>query len=172
MPIEQGPILLAIARAEISAALGKPLSLAMDAPWLHEHAATFVTLTQAEKLRGCIGSLEAYRPLVQDVKANALAAAFHDPRFTPLTLLELDLTRVEVSLLSATEALNFKDEHDALTQLRPHIDGIVFEYQHHRSCVSASCSSLKFSAWVAESNDTSTRVRSSSSSVSGVKRGS
>ena len=133
MPIEQGPILLAIARAEISTALGRPLPLATDAPWLHEHAATFVTLTQTGKLRGCIGSLEAHRPLVQDVKANALAAAFHDPRFTPLTLLELDLTRVEVSLLSATQALNFKDEHDALAQLRPHIDGIVFEYQHHRS---------------------------------------
>jgi len=133
MPIEQGATLLAIARAEISTALGQPLSAATEAPWLKDLAATFVTLTQAGTLRGCIGSLEAHRPLLQDVKANALAAAFRDPRFLPLTLPELDLTCVEVSLLSATETLNFKDEQDALAQLRPQIDGIVFEYQHYHS---------------------------------------
>ena len=133
MSNDQGATLLAIARAEISTALGRPLAVDTQAPWLNESAATFVTLTQAGALRGCIGSLEAHRPLVHDVKANALAAAFQDPRFEPLMLQELDLTRVEVSLLSATETLNFKDEHDALAQLRPHIDGIVFEYQHHRS---------------------------------------
>ena len=133
MSNDHGATLLAIARAEISTALGRPLAVETQAPWLNEPAATFVTFTQAGALRGCIGSLEAHRPLVHDVKANALAAAFQDPRFVPLMPQELDLTRVEVSLLSATEALNFAGEHDALAQLRPHIDGVVFEYQHHRS---------------------------------------
>ncbi len=130
---DQGACLLAISRAEISTALGQPLSAVADAPWLQEHGATFVTLTQAGKLRGCIGSLQAHRPLVQDVKANALAAAFSDPRFMPLERSELELTRVEISLLSPSEALTFSSEQDALAQLRPQIDGIVFEYSHFRS---------------------------------------
>ena len=133
MPIDQGACLLAIARAEISTVLGRPLSAEADAPWLHHPGATFVTLTQAGELRGCIGTLEAHRPLIRDVKANANAAAFQDPRFMPLTLHELELTRVEISLLSTTESMAFKDEQDALAQLRPHIDGIVFEYRHFRS---------------------------------------
>ena len=89
MPIDQGACLLAIARAEISTAVGQPLSAEADAPWLHQPGATFVTLTQHGELRGCIGSLEAHRPLVRDVKANTLAAAFQDPRFMPLSLHEL-----------------------------------------------------------------------------------
>lgn len=133
MPTDQGNTLLAIARAEISTALGRARSAATDAPWLKEHGATFVTLTQHGELRGCIGSLEAHRPLLQDVKANALAAAFQDPRFMPLTLRELEQTRVEISLLSTSEALTFTGEQDALAQLRPHVDGIVFEYRHFRS---------------------------------------
>ena len=133
MTTDQGVTLLAIARAEISTALGQSLSAEANASWLKEPGATFVTLTQAGELRGCIGSLEAHRPLVQDVKANALAAAFQDPRFIPLEHNELELTRVEISLLSPSEALTFKNEQDALAQLRPHIDGIVFEYRHFRS---------------------------------------
>ncbi len=133
MPIDQGACLLALARAEISTALGRPLSAEASAPWLHHPGATFVTLTQAGELRGCIGSLEARRPLLQDVKANALAAAFQDPRFMPLEQNELELTRVEISLLSPSETLTFNGEQDALAQLRPHIDGVVFEYRHYRS---------------------------------------
>lgn len=133
MPIDPGTTLLAIARAEIAGALGQPQSIATDAPWLQQPGATFVTLTQTGQLRGCIGSLEAHRSLLQDVKANALAAAFHDPRFAPLTRPELDKTRVEISLLSPSEALTFTDEQDALTQLRPHIDGVIFEYGRYHS---------------------------------------
>lgn len=133
MPIELGRTLIAIARAEISNALGRPIFVATDAPCLQEHGATFVTLTQHGALRGCIGSLEAHRPLLQDIQANALAAAFQDPRFAPLTLLELDQIRVEISLLSRSETLSFKHEQDALAQLRPHVDGLIFEYRHFRS---------------------------------------
>jgi AmmeMemoRadiSam system protein A len=129
----RGNTLLAIARAAIATALGRPTREDESAPWLQEPGATFVTLTQHGELRGCIGSLEAHRPLLDDVKANARAAAFHDPRFEPLTAGELDITRVEVSLLSPQQPLEFCDEQDALAQLRPLVDGIVFEYGRYRS---------------------------------------
>ena len=107
MPIEKGDILLPIARSAIASALGAPVGASHDAPWLQEQGATFVTLMQAGELRGCIGTLEAYRPLLEDVSANALAAAFHDPRFPPLQRAELGYTRVEISLLSTREPIAF-----------------------------------------------------------------
>jgi AmmeMemoRadiSam system protein A len=130
---QQGAILLAIARAAISSALGKPMQADESAPWLEAPGATFVTLTQQGELRGCIGSLEAHRPLLADVRANALAAALRDPRFHPLGADELDSTRVEVSLLSPLSPINFSSEQDALAQLRPNVDGIVFECGRYRS---------------------------------------
>lgn len=133
MSAERGEILLTIARTAIATALGRSAQADESAPWLREPGATFVTLTQRGELRGCIGSLEAHRPLLEDVKANARASAFHDPRFRPLTADELDITRVEVSLLSPSQALEFRDEQDALAQLRPLIDGIIFEYDRYRS---------------------------------------
>lgn len=131
--IQQGKTLLAIARAMISSALGKPVQADESAPWLKEPGATFVTLTQQGELRGCIGSLEAHRPLLADVKANALAAALRDPRFAPLSAAELENTQVEVSLLSPLSPITFSSEQDALAQLRPNVDGIVFECGRYRS---------------------------------------
>jgi AmmeMemoRadiSam system protein A len=129
-----GKVLIPIARATISNALGKPYSATNeDLPWLHEKGASFVTLTQNQNLRGCIGTLEAHRPLLIDVKANAHAAAFRDPRFSPLTLQELDSTEIEISLLSAMQPLVFSGEQEALAQLQPGIDGVVFEFGHYRS---------------------------------------
>lgn len=133
MPTEKGQILIPIARATISQALGKPMQALEDAAWLKELGACFITLTQQGDLRGCIGSLEAHRPLLQDVKANAYAAAFRDPRFSPLTLGELDYTEVEVSLLSPMQPMTFRDEREALAQLRPGVDGVVFEFGAYRS---------------------------------------
>ncbi len=131
--VEQGKILLPIARASISSSLGLVQQADENGSWLQEHRACFVTLTQEGELRGCIGTLEAHRPLLQDVKANAHAAAFRDPRFAPLTAPELDKTNVEVSLLSAMTPLMFASERDALTQLKPGTHGVVFEYGRHRS---------------------------------------
>ncbi len=130
---DRGQILLPIARAAIAETLGRRHAAREDAEWLREHGACFVTLTQQGELRGCIGSLEARRPLLEDLKANACAAAFRDPRFPPLALEELDYTRVEVSLLSPMELMAFASEEDVLAQLRPHVDGVVFEYRHYRS---------------------------------------
>ncbi len=130
---ERGTTLLPLARAAISTALGQPSNATADAPWLHEVGASFVTLTQNGQLRGCIGSLEARRPLLLDVQANAVAAALRDPRFKPLTAAELPQTDIEVSVLSALQPIQFDSEAQALAQLRPGVDGLLFEYQQHRS---------------------------------------
>jgi len=130
---EPGKILLPIARAAISCALNVSCSADESAPWLTEPGACFVTLTQNGVLRGCIGTLQAHQPLLLDLKSNAVNAAMRDPRFKPLCLAELGCTTVEVSLLSPVSAMDVRNEADALAQLRPNIDGIVFEYGHYRS---------------------------------------
>ena len=105
----------------------------MQAPELDRPGACFVTLSQEGKLRGCIGSLEAWRALREDVRANARAAAFSDPRFPPLAQDELARIRVEVSLLTPPQPLSFAGEEEALRQLRPGVDGVVLEQGSHRS---------------------------------------
>ncbi|HQR50197.1 MAG TPA: AmmeMemoRadiSam system protein A [Methylophilaceae bacterium] len=130
---EHGATLIRLARGAIAECFGLTVPpVPTDEDWLAVPGATFVTLTEDGNLRGCIGSLAAQRPLVDDVRANAAAAAFHDPRFEPLRPEELDRTAIEISLLSPTQTMQFADERDALAQLRPGIDGIVLEYQHHR----------------------------------------
>ncbi len=141
LPIMNSPVplteaagtLLPIARAAIACHLGKTLVADDSAPWLRAQGASFVTLNLQQKLRGCIGSLRAHRPLLDDVKANALAAAFKDPRFKPLTAVEYETIEVEISLLSALTPLRFTDEATALAHLQPHVHGVIFEYGHHRS---------------------------------------
>jgi len=130
---QSGEILLAIARAAIARELGRETRSPDDARWLLEPGATFVTLRQGEQLRGCIGTLEARRTLLQDVKANAIGAAFKDPRFAPLALSELDRTSVEVSLLSPLEPISFESEPHALSQIEPGVHGVSFEYGWHKS---------------------------------------
>jgi len=129
----KGAVLLPLARAAIAQALGRPQLANDNAPWLREPGACFVTLTQGGELRGCIGTLEAHRTLREDVRANALAAALRDPRFAPLSARELDITEVEVSLLSPMEEITYAGEADALAQLRPGVDGVVFQYGSRRS---------------------------------------
>jgi AmmeMemoRadiSam system protein A len=128
-----GPILLTLARNAIAGHFGHPQMPAIDLPELHQPGATFVTLTQNGHLRGCIGTLEARRPLLRDVQENAVAAAFRDPRFEPLTADELPITRVEVSLLTPAEPIFFTSEADALAQLRPELDGVIFTAGNRRS---------------------------------------
>lgn len=132
-PTDPGPILLPLARAAISTALGAAQSAPGEAAWLQARGACFVTLTQQGQLRGCMGSLEAHRSLLADVQLNAVAAAVRDPRFLPLTLNELDQTALEISLLSPLQSLQFDNEAHALAQLQPGVDGVVFEFTHYRS---------------------------------------
>jgi AmmeMemoRadiSam system protein A len=128
-----GSTLLTVAHNAIAARLGQPIKTVVDQPELHEKGATFVTLIQHDDLRGCIGSLEAWRPLLKDVHENALAAAFRDPRFKPLSADELPVTQVEISLLTPAEAMAFTSEADALAQLRPEIDGVILIAGNRRS---------------------------------------
>lgn len=132
MPEDRGPVLISLARAAIGGRLGLDVAPPARPDWLSEPGAAFVTLTRHGQLRGCIGSLESWRPLGQDVEANALAAAFGDPRFPPLAADEFAGTRVEVSILSAAEPVHFASEADAMGQLRPGIDGVILEWGRHR----------------------------------------
>lgn len=128
-----GQMLLIMARNAIGARFGLPAQPVGALPELAEPGATFVTLTQAGQLRGCIGSLEAYRPLAADIAENAVAAAFHDPRFSPLSAEEFARTNVEVSLLTPAEPITFSDEADALSRLRPGIDGVILTRGRRRA---------------------------------------
>lgn len=130
---DAGTVLLPLARAAIAAEFAATTPPQSAAAWLREPGACFVTLLRGGSLRGCIGTLEAHRPLGDDVRANARAAAFADPRFAPLRRSELPDTLIEISLLSALQPLPCAGEQDALAQLRPGVDGLVFECGRWRS---------------------------------------
>lgn len=101
-------------------------------PELCLDGASFVTLNLNGELRGCIGSLQAHRPLAEDVVENAFNAAFKDPRFPPVTTRELAQLEIHISVLSPTEPVTCSSEDDLLRQLRPGIDGLVLTSGHHR----------------------------------------
>ena len=96
-------------------------------PPLCAHGACFVTLHLDRELRGCIGSLEPYRPLIDDVAANAYGAAFRDPRFAPLTEAEFARIELHISILHPAQPLHFESEADLLAQLQPGVDGLILE---------------------------------------------
>jgi AmmeMemoRadiSam system protein A len=96
-------------------------------------ASTFVTLSQEGELRGCVGSIDATRTIVEDVIHNAKAAAFHDPRFVEVTLDELSKLTFEVSVLSPATALNFVSEPDLFSQIEIGRDGVIIELELHRA---------------------------------------
>ena len=121
--------LLDAARASIHHGLLTRESLRVDPdPFdsaLRAHGACFVTLRIEGALRGCIGSLEPTRPLVEDATVNAFNAAFHDPRFDPLSRVEFERLDVSLSVLQPAEPMSVRDEADLLAQLRPGVDGLT-----------------------------------------------
>jgi len=130
--------LLAIARASIAHGLthgrSLPVDLAALPPALRANGAAFVTLRKPDgALRGCIGSLEARRALALDVAENAVRAALHDPRFSPIRGDELADLGLHLSILSAPEPMQVHSEADLLGQLRPGIDGLILEDGPHRA---------------------------------------
>jgi len=131
---EVGRTLVGIARGAIGHRLGHAAEPPrVDRPaWLAQTGASFVTLTIEGGLRGCIGSLQAHRPLGADVAANAENAAFRDPRFAPLTGAEWPRVEAEVSLLTAPRRVRFSDEVDLLVKLRPGVDGVILEHGGRR----------------------------------------
>lgn len=134
--ISNDTLVIAIARAAINEAFGQTCDSLPTTAWLAAPGASFVTLRHMGRhkgqLRGCVGSVNVHRSLGQDIKANAYAAAFRDPRFTPLSETEWPEICVEVSVLSPLQALTHIEEADVLQQLRPGIDGLLLEYLGHR----------------------------------------
>ncbi len=127
----QRRVLLDVARRSIVHGLQHQRPLPVNAgdhePRLREPGASFVTLQMDHTLRGCIGSLEARRPLVCDVAYNAFAAAFQDPRFPPLSAGELPQLHIQISVLGRPEPLVFSSEAELVQQLRPGVDGLILE---------------------------------------------
>jgi len=130
---DRGRVLLAHARAAIAGALCLAAGPAPERAFLQRPGASFVTLRSAGSLRGCIGSLQARRALGADVRANAVAAAFDDPRFAPLRASEYGEIDVEVSLLSSASPLPVASECDLHAQLRAGVDGLILEAGGRRS---------------------------------------
>lgn len=129
-----GQALLTAARASIAEALGLSAPARTDHPRLRQTGASFVTLHDARgDLRGCIGQLEAWRPLGEDVHHNALAAAFGDRRFSPVTAAEYDSLHIEVSVLEPMQALPASaSAAEAAGRLRPGVDGVLLEWRGRR----------------------------------------
>jgi len=135
---EKGRLLVTLARSTLMEAFGLPLppadadrmrSALSDASF-QVPSATFVTLKRKGQLRGCIGTLSASDPLAEGVRRNAVNAAFHDPRFPPLTKKELEQVEVEVSVLSEPRPLPFSDPEDLLRKLQPNVDGVIIRQGH------------------------------------------
>ena len=107
--------------------------LLTDFPELSKNGATFVTLTLNNQLRGCIGSLQAYRPLLDDLISNANAAAFEDPRFYELTLDEFKKVKIEISILSTPVEVIYTNIEDLKSKIKPNIHGVILQKDGRRS---------------------------------------
>ena len=130
---EKGQLLVKLARHTLLEHFSKQmpqeeidsLNAALTDPCFNLACGTFVTLTIDGKLRGCIGNLTSDESLVSGVRRNAINAAFHDPRFSSLSLSELDLVSIEISVLSEPRPLRYRDAADLAKKIRPNIDGVI-----------------------------------------------
>ncbi|MEX0701698.1 MAG: AmmeMemoRadiSam system protein A [Planctomycetales bacterium] len=129
LSLAQRDLLLDVADASIEHGLtaGRPLPVVSGAhpPPLRVLLATFVTLRIDGELRGCMGSLEATEPLVENVARNAFAAAFRDPRFPPLAAAEFARLDAHLSILSPPQPLGFASQAELLALVRPGLDGLI-----------------------------------------------
>jgi AmmeMemoRadiSam system protein A len=123
--------LLVIAREAIQKAVNHKsppvLNLSELSQVLQEKGASFVTLTINQQLRGCIGTLEAYKPLALDVQDRAISAALEDPRFPRVSPDELPRIQIEVSVLTPKKPLSYEGPQDLLKKITPFVDGIVLK---------------------------------------------
>ena len=134
---EDREALLGVARASIRHGFEHGSALPVDpdrfSPRLREPGACFVTLRRSGQLRGCVGSLEATRSLVEDVAQNAFASAFRDSRFQPLTQEEQAELDVHLSILTPPEPLPCCSEAELLSELQPGIDGLILQDGPYRA---------------------------------------
>ena len=100
---------------------------------LRDPGASFVTLTKRDKLRGCIGTLEAYQPLVLDVQEHAVAAAMEDYRFPDVSEDELHLIKIEISRLTPVQLVDYSTPKDLVSKLRKNVDGILIKANGRRA---------------------------------------
>ena len=126
---EERLFLLKLARQALEAGVRgqalPALDLANISIRLRQDGASFVTLTHRGELRGCVGALEAYQPLAEDVREHAIAAALQDYRFPPVQERELAGLQIEISCLTAPQDLEYAQPRDLARVLRPHIDGVT-----------------------------------------------
>jgi len=134
---EERLILLQVARQAIAEAVrgspAAPLDLQSLPSTLSQPGASFVTLTIDGELRGCIGALEAYQPLVVDVREHAIGAALQDYRFPPIDPSELDELEIEISRLTSPQPLRYNTPDELIAKLRPGIDGVILRDGLHRA---------------------------------------
>ena len=128
---KEGDYLLSVARKTIEEELFNKSEIKLPdtdlSPKFSEKRGTFVTLTKDEALRGCIGHIIPQETLLEGVKVNAINAAFKDPRFNPLSKAEWNRIKIEVSILTEPERLDYLDSADLLAKLRTGIDGVILK---------------------------------------------
>jgi AmmeMemoRadiSam system protein B/AmmeMemoRadiSam system protein A len=133
---KHGKTLLEVAKASVSHGLeggrALPVSPHEFAPELREHGASFVTLKTDGQLRGCVGSPQAWRPLIEDVAENAFRAAFADSRFMPLTREEWPGVDLSISVLTPAVPLACNSEAELLRAIRPGVDGLILADENRR----------------------------------------
>ena len=129
---EQGQRLIQVARRTIASKLGTlddPDKVIPDNdladPGFQEKRGTFVTLKTKGQLRGCMGCLTPSETILEGIQRNAINAAFNDPRFPALTLIELNQAAIDISILSKPRELEYSEGSDLLEKLRPTIDGVI-----------------------------------------------
>jgi uncharacterized protein len=121
--------LLRLAREALECAVHEkklpPIDQMTLSPALRDMGASFITLTIRGQLRGCIGALEPYQSLADDVREHTVSAALQDFRFAPVDASELNDIEIEVSRLTIPTALEYTDATDLLAKLRPGVDGVT-----------------------------------------------
>ncbi len=134
---EEGKSLLSVARKAIQEELFKKReerpSPSLESPKYLERRGTFVTLTIDGALRGCIGHIIPQESLLEGVRINAVNAAFHDPRFRPLSKNEFPRIKIEVSILTEPKPLAYSDASELSRKLRPGIDGVIVKKNFHQA---------------------------------------
>jgi AmmeMemoRadiSam system protein A len=132
----EGKQLLSLARKTIEERLynqGEAKMDLEDSSKFHEKRGTFVTLTKQGNLRGCIGHIIPQDSLLEDVRANAINAAFQDPRFRPVSKEEWNNVRIEISILTHPKPLPYSSVEGLLEKLRPHTDGVIIRKSYHQA---------------------------------------
>jgi AmmeMemoRadiSam system protein A len=136
LTLDEKQTLLRLAREALDCAVHErklpPLDQAALTPVLRAFGASFITLTVHGQLRGCIGALEPYQSLAEDVREHTIAAALQDFRFEPVRAAELDLINIEISRLTTPRQLAYTDAEDLLNKLHPGLDGVTLMENRYR----------------------------------------